>query len=284
MRYDKERLKQLTCMNSNEESKIVDKDKWWGKFQFAINDSMYWRIGERSIIVKRSQREWTIWNKQTDAELKMPIKVGKTSSDEQLLDDDCSRYILAATNEVLEIEPSLADRAMIVKPAIPLIVSPNEQIEMFVSTPLWLTVLIPSKDKPIADIPFWRPSDSWFGPSTQTGDLCYSKYTDAKLDESLLELRAYRATTKVMLTNELEEPLVLERLNLPVPALKLYVDKSNRFWSDEVSILQTEEHGKSVSRVKHFAPKNSTGLLLVSESRELSKKSSFLSSIKSLVN
>jgi hypothetical protein len=113
------------------------------------------------------------------------------------------------------IEPSLADRAMIATLNKPIVVLPGEEIKVFISTPLWMTILVPQRKVPVADILFWRPTDSWFGPSTMTGDLCYSK---------------------------------------------------------------------SVSQICQLAPDNPATMSKVSESRELSKKTSFSSSIKSLVD
>jgi hypothetical protein len=104
------------------------------------------------------------------------------------------------------------------------------------------------------------------------------------MDNSLLEKRPHRASTMVTLKNKQDEPLRVERLNLPVPALKLYISQDGDFWSDQVSILQIKEHGKSISHVRHNPPEKTLSLELVSESRELSNKPSFLSSIKSLVD
>ncbi|WP_342807616.1 DUF432 domain-containing protein [Alteromonas sp. M12] len=257
---------------------------WWGEFTFALSETKCWRIRERLIAIKRGQGEWTIWNHETTAEIDLPISTDKSISNESFEDVEFSRYLLENTSDTLLIEPSLADRAMVVRPSRPLVVLPEEQINVFVSTPLWMTILIPNHPLPMADIPFWRPSDSWFGPSTMEGDLCYSKYTDAKMDIKRLEKRSHRATTMVTIKNAQEKPLTIDKLNLPVPALKLYVNQDGEFWTDQVSIMQRLEHTKSVSHVRHSPPDKIQLMELVSESRELSKKSSFLSSIASLIN
>ncbi|WJG09114.1 DUF432 domain-containing protein [Aliiglaciecola sp. LCG003] len=263
---------------------MTKRKDWWGEFNFNLAQTRCWRIAERVIAIKRSGHEWTIWNKETEFELDKPILTGAPKATESFQDVDFNRYMLSNTSETLIIEPSLADRAMVARPSRPFIIMPEEEIKIYVSTPLWMTILIPHREVPIADIPFWRPSDSWFGPNTMKGDICYSKYTDAKMDRSLLEKRSHRASTMVILKNAQEEPLKIERLNLPVPALKLYVDQDGEFWTDQISILQRMEHAKSVSHVRHTPPEDIQNMLQVSESRELSKKSSFLSSIKSLVD
>ncbi|WP_269518188.1 DUF432 domain-containing protein [Alteromonas sp. BMJM2] len=257
---------------------------WWGQFNFDEQETKCWRVGDRLVAIRRSEHEWSVWNKETTQELDKPIQVNKLKARESLKEIAIQRFMVSNTSTTLVIEPSLADRAMVVRPNKPFFVMPEEEINIFVSTPLWMTLLLPKSDIPLTDIPFWRPSDSWFGPSTMSGDLCYSKYTDAKMDNSLLEKRPHRASTMVTLKNEQDEPLRVERLNLPVPALKLYTNQNGDFWSDQVSILQIKEHGKSISHVRHNPPEKTLSLELVSESRELSNKPSFLSSIKSLVD
>lgn len=263
---------------------MEEKQIWWGEHYFALAETKVWRIGTRSVAIKRCAKEWQLWNNQEHQEVNKPIVLDTLKAHESFDDKVCSRYVLASTGEALIIEPSLADRAMIVKPGIPFSISPGEKVVVYVSTPIWMTVLVPGKEVPLADIAFWRPSDSWFGPSTMNGDLCYSKYTDARLDEGALVSRGYRATTKVSLQNDQETGLTVERLNIPVPALKLYVDAMGRFWTDDISIVQTHEHNKSISQLVQSIPKRGASLKMVSESREMSKKSSFLSSIRSLVD
>jgi hypothetical protein len=258
--------------------------QWWGEFEFTLDETKCWRIDERLIAIRRTTHEWTIWNKETESELHTPIVINKPEPTESFDNVDYRRYVLGSTSEQIIIEPSLADRAMIARPSKPLVVLPGEEIKVFISTPLWMTILVPQREVPIADIPFWRPSDSWFGPSTITGDLCYSKYTDAKIDEQQLEKTSHRASTEVTLKNDLEEPLHIERINLPMPALKLYINDEGEFWTDRVFILQKLEHSKSVSRIRQLPPDNMATMRQVSESRELSKKTSFSLSIKSLVD
>lgn len=257
---------------------------WWGEFEFSPDEIKCWHIGDRSIAIKRGAHEWTVWNKETDSELNAALDVSNITSNETFKDVDFQRFMVRQTDSKLVIEPSLADRAMIARPSKPIVVMPNENITLYVSTPLWMTILLPQQEAPMADIPFWRPSDSWFGTSTMQGDICYSKYTDAKMDKNLLEKRSHRASTMVTLKNDQDEPLSIQRLNLPVPALKVYVDDQGEFWTDQVNILQRTEHSKPVSHLRHSPPEQIQLMEQVSESRELSKKPSFLSSIKNLVD
>jgi hypothetical protein len=256
---------------------------WFGEFPFELGQTKYWRINERFIAIQRSKKEWTIWDKQTKDDTNQSIIVDSRVITSNINSAQQSRYMVTETSDTLLIEPSLADRAVVATPSIPLVVMPQETIEVYVSTPLWMSIFIASSDTLIADIPFWLPSDSWFGPSTMKGDLCYSKYTDAKVDLSSLDKHSCRAITEVRLRNDQAQPLRIEKLNLPVPSLKIYANKKGEFWTDCVSIVQCEEHGKPISLVTQSQPASIQGDEQVFESRVLSVKPSLFSSIKNLV-
>lgn len=261
----------------------IKNTSWWGEFDFALNQTKCWRIGERTVFIRRSEKEWTVWNKECVNENNEAIVVDDIESEEPIDKLSSERFILSNTSKKLFVEPSLADRAMVVRPSKPIIVMPGEQAKLFISTPLWMTLSIEDKDAPMVDIPFWRPSDSWFGATTMSGDLCYSKYTDAKLNADNLEIRSHRASTLVTVLNDQDENLLIQRLNLPVPLLKVYANENNQFWTDQVNIVQSNEHSMAVSHISHSPPEHFKSLTQVSESRELSNKSSLMSSIKNLI-
>jgi hypothetical protein len=255
---------------------------WWGKFEFSLSSSRTWHIGDRWIGIQRKHTEWTITNATTATENAEPLRITTDDLDAET-DADITRYMVNETSDTLVIEPTLADRSVIVRPGKPLVIQPMQTMRIYISTPLWFTVLLPDSEVPIADIPFWRPSDSWFGPSPMNGDICYAKYTDARNHQESIEPKPNRATTLVTLENKQNEPLLVERINVPVTLLKLYVDEANAFWTDDVVITQYEENGKSLSRVDHTMPSFLTVDKLVSESRQLSQKKNFISSIKNLI-
>lgn len=257
---------------------------WWGTFKFDMTETKCWRVGQRTIAIERDMHEWSIWNKETPKEETKLITVTPKGIHETFKDSELKRYMTNQTSNVLVIEPSLADRSMTVRPAKPFVIMPEQEVQVYISTPLWMTVMLPETQIPIADMPFWRPSDSWFGPSTMHGDICYSKNTDAKTDRNKLETRSHRANSIITIKNAHDEPLTVERMSLPVPALKLYVDDSGMFWTDQVSILQEVEHNKPISHVRHSPPKVKSHIVRVSESRELSSKTSFLSTLISLID
>jgi hypothetical protein len=41
---------------------------WWGTFKFDMTETKCWRVGQRTIAIKRAMHEWSIWNKETPKE------------------------------------------------------------------------------------------------------------------------------------------------------------------------------------------------------------------------
>ena len=263
---------------------MQNNNKWWGDFEFSNNEIISWKIGERQIAIKRCNFEWMVWNIETQNELNIPIQIQTNINEDEINSDVYSRHVLDKDIQSLSIEPSLADRAMIARPSVPLSIMPGQTIKMYISTPIWFTALLQNKSLPVFDVPFWRPSDTWFGPNTLTGDLCYSKYTDAKINFDKLEKNSNRAITVISIKNNDKAALKVERINIPVPLLRLYCDSENKLWTDKINIIQKTERGHPVSELRHSAPDNVAELTLVADSRITSSKESILASIKNLVS
>lgn len=258
--------------------------KWWGVTSFKIGEIKVWSMADRKIAIQRLAQEWLVWNEETDTESTAAINIKNLKTNNTLGDQPFSRHLFSQTNNEIDISLSLADRPIVARPASKLNIPPNQQVKLFVSTPLWFVGKQKGSDYPIVDIPFWRPSDSWFGVSTMMGELCYAKYTDARVDLANLKRRPHRAITPVIIKNEHDEPLTIERINLPAPVLGLYVDKQLQFWSDQVEITHhsdTEKAGLSIN--KHPPAYIQENMEVISSARVESSNNHFIRSIKSLL-
>jgi len=255
--------------------------KWWGDIEFALDEVKTWRIGEREIRVQRKEKEWLVWDLRTKHESDDSLLLETTVEPEQA---PLHRHLMNASESVLKIEPTLADRSMIVRPSSPLSVLPGESTELFVSTPLWLRAITYRKQSTIIDLPFWLPSDSWFGTSTMHGELCYAKYTDAKVQLANITPRSHRAITTVSIANEHHEPFIVQRINLPVNLLDTYVDDDQQFWTDCVVITHDESHKRASLDIKKRDTVSKDALFSkVSAARKVADSNIFSRSIKSLV-
>jgi hypothetical protein len=257
---------------------------WWGDVSLALNEVKVWSLGERKIAIQRLDKEWVIWNKELDSESSSQINVSSLKTANAFSDVPYSRHLVNQTSDTGSIAPTLADRPIGARPATSLNILPGEDVELYISSPLWFLMKLKLKASPIVDIPFLRPSDSWFGPSTMEGELCYAKYTDARVNLAQIEKRGHRAITPVLIKNQHTETLTIERINLPAPFLTLYADEEQDFWTQEVEITYHSDSDKAGLRLKRTPPKKGMGnMTLISSARQISDNHHFVKSIKSLL-
>lgn len=258
--------------------------KWWGEIDFELNETKTWRIGMRKISAQRKNTEWLIWNQEIEEESFEELVLEGEISVDNSISLIPQRYLVEKTQKYLTASPRLADRAFIVRPNSTLNILPGEKIELYVSTPLWLALYNHSGTLPISDLPLWQPSDSWFGPNTMVGELCYSHFTEAKVTLDNIHKRSHRAITTISISNEHDELLAIERISLPTPFLNLYVDATHQFWTDKVSLIHHLDGDRPSFDIKNFTKEsNKTDLTLISPAREVADANTFMRSIKSLV-
>lgn len=259
-------------------------NNWWGDVSLALNEVKVWSLGERKIAIQRLDKEWVIWNKELDSESSSQINVSSLKTANAFNDVPYSRHLVNQTTDTINISPTLADRPIVARPATSLNILPGEDVELYISSPLWFLMKLKLKASPIVDIPFLRPSDSWFGPSTMEGELCYAKYTDARVNLAKIEKRGHRAITPVLIKNQHTETLTIERINLPAPFLTLYADEQQDFWTQEVEITYHSDSDKAGLRLKRKPPNKGMGnMTVISNARQISDNHHFVKSIKSLL-
>jgi hypothetical protein len=108
-----------------------------------------------------------------------------------------------------------------------------------VSTPVWLAVLVDGAT--LLDIPVVVPRDTWFGPSTVRGELCYATKVSGRTELGQLPPRPFRALTPVRVRNLGHDAMAVERINIPCPLLPVYGAESGRLWTPALTVER--EHG-----------------------------------------
>jgi hypothetical protein len=261
---------------------MSDKLPWWGDFPLTEQQSMCWSIGERQIVIQRQASEWNTWNIETETE-NQELLVRAEYTNPELPDQALlGRHLQTTTAASLRVTPALADRSVVTRPNVPLRLLGGEQTLIYVSTPLWLKALTLPGDLCLLDVPFWRPSDSWFGPSTREGEMCYAKHTDARLQIELLERRPHRAITPVFIHNKQREALLIERLNVPVPLLSLYQDTHQGLWTNTINVTREEDDDMIELELEKQAPAEVQDASLVAGPRISSGRHTLIRSISSL--
>lgn len=225
-------------------------NRWWGDFFLEEGQAVRWRIGALELTIERLAREWRIAGVPATTEPEANGDGTHWSVDREAagrpIDEHTERYAFRSTSAALRLTPALADRPVVSQPTIPFYVPSQEEATIFVSSPLWLRVEVGHPPKLLHDAPLQRPSDTWFGPSTLEGELCYSSRTHNRLRLEEVPLYPDRAVTPVRIRNEATNALLLERLNLPVPFLSLFATDAAALWTPTVTMLR-EHDGTSAS-------------------------------------
>ncbi|TYK64244.1 hypothetical protein [Colwellia echini] len=254
---------------------------WWGEFTFNVQQQQSWSVGERAILLKRKATEWNLWNIESDEEGDDIIVSDGSAFN---LDDKVAagRFLEQMTTDKIKVYPLLADRTFIARPSSPLTILAGEKTQLFISTPLWFYAETFPGAKPLVDLPFWRPSDSWFGRSTIDGQLCYAKYTTAKTDIDELDLHPHRATTSIMLINNHNKALTINRINVPVNYLHLYSDSKNQLWTSRLTIEVKDDSADVELIIEKKFPSDFDALTFISKPRVLSEHGKLIRRISNL--
>ncbi|MBA6391325.1 hypothetical protein H4J38_11140 [Colwellia sp. BRX10-3] len=255
---------------------------WWGEFTFSLQQQRCWQFGDRSIILKRDENEWNSWNLETVTENDQAMIVGEP-------DDDCcmkaakfGRYLQQNTSDKIQVLPLLADRSVVTRPDTPLTLLAGEKARLYVSTPIWFSAKLLPKGECLLDLPFWRPSDSWFGPSTRVGQICYAKYTAARIQLNNIEKRPHRAITPITVINNHNEALTIERISVPVTLLHLYADQEHQLWTTGISVHRDGHSDNVELHLDKHAPVEANAPVLISNPRVATEQSILIRSISSL--
>ena len=128
---------------------------------------------------------------------------------------------------------------MVVYPEDPFHVTAGESITLFCSTPLWIRVEAGAGRLALMETAIERPPDTWIGPSTREGELCYATQTAARLDRASVPRHPHRALTELRIRNAASDMLLLERVNLAVPYLSLYAGPGGGLWTEPVLLERT---------------------------------------------
>lgn len=233
---------------------------WWGPASLSPYTGGEWQVGPTTLWVYRSSHDWrVVVRPSTDPVAADPM--AQRSGATVPVDDATLDAVLAATSdertthrfgvqdtdESVALRPALADRPVVTRPEHALSVLPGEAVTLYLSTPLWVRVELVESGRRLIEVPSHRMSDTWFGPSTQEGSLCYATRTAGRLRLDQLPLRLHRALTPLTVRNQTAEALALERIQLPVPNLSLYVTGDDAIWTDPVTMIhRTKGEGAAV--------------------------------------
>jgi hypothetical protein len=235
---------------------------WWEPFEVPSGQQATLSLGPLVIHLHRGLDQWTLSTEQ-GKEGDEPIRAGRTLDEGGLSAGQYARYVLHSPRGQLAFRPALADRPVVVRPRQPVFILPGQQITLYISTPVWIRVEAGDPPRLLQEVPVMRLSDTWFGPSTREGELCYAARTHARhaLDE--LPLRPHRAVTPVRIHNRADSHLPIEKLSLPVPLLSLFGGADGSLWTEGVNLTRTAESELASMKIDPGPPRDAAGAHLL---------------------
>lgn len=217
-------------------------DAWWGRFEVPAEQARRWQIGPLALQVGRRVLEWRVaWSWGADP-LDERVEISPAVPVDASLDlategsSTVHRFAVHGASSVT-LSPMLADRPIVVRPEVPFHLPGGSEARVYVSTPLWVRVEVGGT--PLVEVPTFRLKDTWFGPSTRMGELCYASRTSARLTIESVPRRRTRARTEMRIANRGTSLVVLERLKVPMPSLGLYGSASEDLTTDSVEVTRT---------------------------------------------
>ncbi len=235
-----------------ETGRIIEKPDPWGPLVLEESVVYRWRIGPLTMWAVKYPHEIRLSRKQSrdPAEdlIEGPVETGEPLPE----DEQTTRFAAGVMDRRLILEPMLADRNVVVRPEIPFTLVSGGTVALYVTTPLW--VRISTRKHNLAEIPTFRPSDTWFGPSSIEGELCYASRTHARMNLHKVEMNPARVPTVVHLKNLTDEPMEMDKVNLPIPHLSLYRTKDGMFWSQSVSATWGKDEERAVVQLMTGPP------------------------------
>ncbi len=215
---------------------------WWGTFPLPLGETWRWRIGALSVWLRREANEWRVTHRNSGDPFDATFEEGRPEAEPAPAEDVAVlRLAEEATRDPIRLTPVLPDRPVVSRPEQPFHVLGGKQVQIYVSSPLWLRVETGPPTCTLLELPLYRSSDTWVGPNTREGELCYASRTSCRHTLADLHPRAQRAVTPVQIHNRTERTLLIERLNLPVPYLPLVATPEGMLWTHGVTAEITRE-------------------------------------------
>ncbi|MEE2023873.1 MULTISPECIES: hypothetical protein [Alkalimonas] len=247
---------------------------WWQSRRLTEQGCWHIAIGPFSLYLERTAGEWLVSHQRhSDDEplhrvLQEPIEACPESLTVQ-------RYVFQKAPLDFRLQPCLMDRPVVVKTRQPVLIPPGESIDFYISTPLCLRLLL-GNDTLLQEWPILRLSDTWFGPSTRVGELCYAAKTHARHSLDEVPLRPHRAVTPLTISNQSKAILSIDKVSLPVPLLSVFARSDHTLWTEAVTLVHQADQLLAKLKIERKLPVGITAAQRVTEPRQQAEKNALV--------
>ena len=239
---------------------------WWTPRKLKAGHGLALTLGTLRLGIGHGQDEWRI-QQETIPEESVSAKVTLRQR-RSLPPEFQERYVIAGDSGHLALTPMLADRNVVIRPRQPVFLLSGQQVTLYLSTPIWLRLEVGEPSSLLRELPVTRLSDTWFGPSTREGEICYAGRTHARHHLDELPRRPHRAITPLHIHNRAATPLPLEKFSLPVPMLSLYGSDDGALWTQRVSLTREDQSDLAAVRIDPRPPEEELHLKLLARPRQ----------------
>ncbi len=222
--------------------------EWWAPIEVAGDSQLTVTLGSLRLTVGHGLDEWTLATETIADEDSSAVVDFATSKG--LPEKADERFVFAGDSNRLVLQPMLADRPVVIRPRQPVFLLSGQTVTLYLSTPIWLKVLVGDPAVLLKELPVLRQSDTWFGPNTREGELCYAGRTHARHHVNELPDRPHRALTPLTIHNKAAAPLPLEKISLPVPMLALYGDSKGKLWTQSLTLTREDKSDLASVRIE----------------------------------
>jgi hypothetical protein len=244
---------------------------WWLPVELATDSCWSFDIGPLSIYFKRQAQQWLLAYERTGSigERKLFSSSAAICMPPQL---KAERYMFRQSPAALCLKPVLMDRPVVVKTMQPVHIAPTEQTTLYISSPVSVRASLQQPEYLLQEIAITRLSDTWFGPSTQVGELCYADKTHARYNKNELPRRPHRAITPVVIQNSSKHMLSLSKISIPVPYLAVYSSADGNLWTDPITLQHEGANSLARFRTGTLSATDASGTTLLSPARAIPEK------------
>lgn len=249
-----------------DQTKRPSSEPWWTPRRVAVGHGMELDLGTLKLRLGHGPDEWRIdyeYLAEEAAPAKARIK-GRRSLPPELKE----RYVIGGDSSRLNLTPLLADRNVVIRPRQPVFLLSGQEVTLYLSTPVWIQMEVGEPGTLLRELPVQRLSDTWFGPSTREGEICYAGRTQARHDIDELPRRPHRAITPLHIHNKASTPLPLEKFSLPVPMLSLYGSADGSLWTQRLTLTREDQSDLAAVRIDRRPPDYADEIKLLAKPRQ----------------
>lgn len=147
-------------------------DNCWGDYEVAANQTLRWQLGPKTLWITRGDNEWKVASADGQDRLDDRLAIAERAKEQACNDDDIDvrRFATRSGSQSIRLGPALPDLDVVVRTTKPLFVPAMGESALLPSAPLWLRLDFNGRGVELMDIPIARPSPTWSGPDTTTGD------------------------------------------------------------------------------------------------------------------